>query len=164
MRRVAVIEMPDEKIAREITGRAEEIFENGGYDPLFITRGKNFAMLGGMAPEILILSPGYAEKTKPDSRPVKCRVLLTPGSAADEKIEAACAVGYGMSGCNSITLSSIKEDECILTLQRDILTLGGCVLERQDIAVRKDKATDPEELMAAAAALLILGIPPEKIV
>ena len=34
----------------------------------------------------------------------------------------------------------------------------------QDIAVRKDKATDPEELMAAAAALLILGIPPEKIV
>ena len=164
MRKLAVMEMPGEKIAQEITNRIEDIRETDSRAVILITEGKNFELLSGMEPDILVLSSKCTKRPRPDSRRVKCKVLLLPGGAAAENIEADYAVSYGMSGRNSITLSSIKEEECILTLQRDVLTLDGTLLERQDIAVRRDRKTDTEEFMAIMAALLILGIPPEKIV
>ena len=62
---------------------------------------------------------------------------------------------------DSVTISSLDEGGLVLSLQRELPTLSGRYLERQDIPVRSQEAAPPEDLLAASAALLLLGIPPE---
>ncbi len=74
---------------------------------------------------------------------------------------AACpgAVSCGLSAGDALTLSSIREGRAMLTLSRELTTLGGDILEPQEIAVTLSPAPapEPETLAAAAGAMLILG-------
>ena len=74
--------MPGEKIAQEITNRIEDIRETDSRAVILITEGKNFELLSGMEPDILVLSSKCTKRPRPDSRRVKCKVLLLPGGAA----------------------------------------------------------------------------------
>lgn len=94
---------------------------------------------------------------------IRCGILLLPGDAGaagedsfdTDIFDAGCIVSYGMSPKNSITLSSISEESCVLALQRELVTAKGDVLERQEIKI--NGGLRPDRLLAVAGALLILG-------
>lgn len=110
-------------------------------------------------PDVLVLTEAAADAAAEQKIRLKSSILLLPGDMADldmDLFEAACLVTYGMSPKNTITLSSINEDYCVLALQRELVTVCGDVLERQEIKVKG--GLRPELLLAVAGALLILGM------
>jgi len=112
-------------------------------------------------PDILVLSEDALPSCGISSGVVRCGVLLLPGDVAaggaDARLfEADCLITYGMSPKNTITLSSISETSCVLAIQREFMTAGGDMLERQEIKIKGGMR--PNCLLAVAGALLILGL------
>jgi hypothetical protein len=118
----------------------------------------------GVVPDIIVVSQRIGDKP-PANLKGSCKILLVPGTAINLTtiIKAECVISYGMSKKNSVTLSSIGEGESVLTLQRELPTLNGKVLERQDILVRSKRSYSPDDIMAGVAALLLLGMNPEEL-
>jgi len=117
---------------------------------------------GEDAPELIVLAPGAALP-----RPCVCRCALVPDTAnarALRALTADAAVSYGLSKRCSLTLSSLEPQRPVLALQREIATLTGIVLERQELPLRPWCNAGPEPLLAAAGTLLLLGVPPERLV
>lgn len=112
-------------------------------------------------PDILVLSADVARQKWNLEATVACGILLLPGDAGAENFDASCLVTYGMSPKNTITLSSISEDVCVLALQREILTATGDILEQQEIKI--NGGIRPDTLLAVAGALLLLGQKPPDI-
>jgi hypothetical protein len=113
-------------------------------------------------PDILVLTEDAAKSAQESTVHICCGILLLPGDyAADDSkadtdiFDADCIVTYGMSPKNTITLSSISEESCVLALQRELITTNGNMLERQEIKVKG--GLRPGSLLAVAGALLILG-------
>jgi hypothetical protein len=77
------------------------------------------------------------------------------------RVTAKQTVTYGMGAQNTITLSSLSEAGCLLSLQRGIVTLDGSRLEQQEIPL--PPLPQPETALAAAGALLVAGCPPDKL-
>ncbi len=98
----------------------------------------------------LLIVPRGAEA----DREARCR--LTVGGAGPGDIR--CGLGEG----DDLTLSSIRSDGAMLSLRRDLYTLGGALLEPQEIPVKLDSAREPEPeaVLAAAGAMLLLGADP----
>jgi hypothetical protein len=86
------------------------------------------------------------------------QTAVVPDSA---HVTAKQTVTYGLGARNTITLSSRSEDGCMLSLQRDIVTLDGRRLERQEIPL--PPVSRPETALAAAGALLVAGCPPDEL-
>jgi hypothetical protein len=84
------------------------------------------------------------------------QTAVVPPSA---NVTAKQTVTYGLGSQNTLTLSSRGEDGCMMSLQRDIITLGGLRLERQEIPL--PPTPHPEAALAAAGALLVIGCPPD---
>ncbi len=87
-----------------------------------------------------------------------CRIRRARVFCADYR---DAAVSYGLSKRCSLTLSSLEPRRPVLALQREIATLTGIVLERQELPLRLWCGMGPEPLLAAAGTLLLLGVPPE---
>lgn len=104
-------------------------------------------------PDLLVVSPAYGRSGLPAAG--QAQIVLLPGAMGRSSIRANCAVTYGMSGRDTLTLSSVTGRERILSLQREILTVRGEILERQELTVRG--AMEPERLLAVYGALLLLG-------
>ncbi len=117
--------------------------------------------LNGQPPDILVLSPDAVMTRRGQSAPVQCGILLLPGDADADSFDAGCVVTYGMSPKNTLTLSSIGEDTCVLALQRELLTANGAMLERQEFNI--NSGLQPDRLLAMAGALLTLGLKPSEI-
>ncbi len=111
--------------------------------------------LAGRPPDILVLAPDAGYDSRNFTTPVRCGILILPAGADPENYDADCVVTYGMSPKSSITLSSIGEDECVLAIQRELPTVGGMLMERQEIKVGGGIA--PESLLAVMGALLAAG-------
>lgn len=111
-------------------------------------------------PALLVISPGAAQRKL--LLPQACRTVLLPGSEGRvlNNIRAASAVSYGESPRDSLTVSSREKERLWLSLQRELVTLEGRVVERQEIMVPKEPGVDTLSLLAAAGALLLLGVPP----
>ncbi len=105
--------------------------------------------------ELTVLSPGFSGDLRASRGAV-----LAPGDRHGE-ISSPCAVTYGMSGRNSVTLSSVGAGQCVLSVQRDIPTVLGNRLERQDIPVSPEPEHDGEWTAGLYGALLMAGIGPE---
>lgn len=103
--------------------------------------------------DIIVISPGAAG-IEPEE-PVKCRLLLTPEKARAEFAEAGCVVTYGMSGRSTLTISSIQDREDMIAVQREVPTVSGRIIERQEISVRG--GGEPERLLALEGTMLLLG-------
>ena len=96
--------------------------------------------------------------------PAACRTVLLPGYAwgLPEGLRAASAVSYGASPKNSLTVSSRRGERLWAALQRELVTVEGRVVERQEFPVPFLSHGELASL-AVAGALLLLGVPPEEL-
>ena len=117
----------------------------------------------GPHPALVVVSPQAAARRLP--LPGQCRTVLLPGGMRDRTspLRAASAVSYGASPRDSLTLSSREGDTLWAALQRELVTVDGQVVERQEFPLRLDPGAGELPCLAAAGALLLLGVPPEEL-
>lgn len=113
------------------------------------------AQAGGHVWDLLALPPD-AIIHAPLAGALRARSLLLPGDSAPSLAAGAQAlqiIGYGFSPRDTLTLSSFAGRERLLCLQRGLLTLGGALLEPQELPL-------PEALSALREedALFIAGL------
>lgn len=77
--------------------------------------------------------------------------------------QAESVVSYGLSDKSTLTPSSISEHETVISIQRELPTIDGDLLEQQEIALKRPEDMPVEKFLAVVGALLITGIPPEKL-
>ena len=113
-------------------------------------------------PALLVVSPRVAARGV--VLPRTCRTVLLPGEAGERTaIRAASAVSYGSSPRDSLTISSREEDRLWAALQREVVTVDGLVVERQEFPLPPVPEGETLPALAAAGALLLLGVPPEEV-
>ena len=114
-------------------------------------------------PALLIISPRVAAKTP--RLEGGCRTVLLPGDAPAEhwQLQAASAVSYGSGPKNTLTLSSREGRKLWLALQRELVTIQGQVVDRQEFPWMLDHGASPQSALAVAGALLLLGVPPDQL-
>ena len=114
-------------------------------------------------PALLVVSPQAAAEGA--ELPGTCRTILLPGDAGRmlEGLRAASAVSYGSSPRDSLTISSREGDRLWAALQRELVTLGGQVVERQEFPLPLGPDGRAMSDRAVAGALLLLGVPPEEL-
>ena len=114
----------------------------------------------GDHPALLVVSPGAAERGS--VLPRQCRTALVPGEIA-VPLRAASAVSYGVSPRDSLTVSSREGDVLWAALQRELVTVEGHVVERQEFSLPLAPGERTLSVLAAAGALILLGVPPEEL-
>ena len=114
-------------------------------------------------PALLVVSPRAAARG--GGRPERCRMALLPGDAPlpGWDLQAASAVSYGSGPKNTLTLSSREGRKLWLALQRELVTIQGQVVDRQEFPWILDHGASPQSALAVAGALLLLGVPPEQL-
>ena len=110
-------------------------------------------------PALLVVSPKAAEQGIP--LPRQCRTVLLPGEMGGAPLQAASAVSYGVSPRDSLTISSREGELLWAALQRELVTVDGQVVERQEFPLALEPGEGELAALAAAGALLLLGVPPE---
>ena len=93
--------------------------------------------------------------------PLSCRTLLMPGGAGYEALSVPQAVSYGPSPRDTLTFSSLGPGGLLLSLQREVTTLAGNRLERQELPVPDMGGVSLT--LAWAGALLLAGVGPEEL-
>ena len=99
--------------------------------------------------DLLVVGPGWTGPV-----PVPRRVLLTPGRPG----QAPMTVSYGPSPRDTITFSSLTPAALVLALQREVVTLDGRRVERQELPVPLWRT--PADTLAWAGTLLLAGADP----
>lgn len=114
-------------------------------------------------PALLVISPKAVCRKL--AIPDACRTVLLPGhvSSVLGELRAASAVSYGTSFRDSLTLSSRKGERLLVALQRELVTVDGHVVERQEFPVRVPLGEPALPALAVTGALLLLGVPPEEL-
>ncbi len=106
---------------------------------------------GGRVWDLGIIAPGYTGVSRG-----RCRALLVPGDMEKWGVKADMVITYGMSSKDTVTLSSIDGDECIVAVQRGFDTLNGDTVEPQELPVRRHGLA-PEKAAAVTGAAILLG-------
>ena len=96
---------------------------------------------------------------------VPCGTVLLPGTAGPlaRALNARQAVSYGTSPRDTLTFSSLEGHRLCLAVQRELVTLGGAVVEQQELVLPFSTGASPLPFLAAAGTLLLLGVPPEEL-
>ena len=102
--------------------------------------------------DVAVIAPGYKGKCRG-----RCRALLLPGDGERCDIESDMVITYGMSSKDTITLSSIDGDDCVVAVQRGFDTLEGFCVEPQEIMVER-MGLVPEKTAAVAGTAILLGV------
>ena len=94
--------------------------------------------------------------------PADCRQLIVPGDNPPSFLPyAGGLITYGLSCKNSLTPASIDSDSILISLQREIVTMNGTRLERQDFSIsHHPRILSVEQTLALTAILLTTGTPP----
>ena len=157
MRRVGVWERGE--------GLCETVVEDmkrSGLARPVVYRGCHPAELAGESLDLLVVSPGATGWAGAAS--VTCRLLLLPGSAGPlaRGMRVEGAVSYGTGPQNTITLSSLEGDKICLAIQRELVTVEGGMVERQELVLPYPAGQEtPDLFMARVGAMLLLcGSPP----
>ncbi len=114
-------------------------------------------------PALVVVSPEAARLGLP--LPETCRTVLLPGRAgrAAGGLRASSAVSYGTSPKDTLTVSSREEGRLWAALQRELVTVDGQVVERQEFPLELGRDGRVLSALAVAGALLLLGVPPEEL-
>lgn len=127
--------------------------------------GRQFAFLPGAHPADFAQRPLSLLVIAPDATGLagagilQPRLAILPGGsvALAQRVRAVSAVSYGLGHQNTLTLSSIEENSVAVALQRELVTLSGATVERQEWVLPYDRAQlTPEELLCLSGALLLL--------
>ena len=113
--------------------------------------------VAGGSPWLLVVSPRAAERRR--QLPTGCRTVLLPGGAGGllSGLDPAAAVSYGTGPRDTLTLSSREGRQLWCAIQRELVTVEGQVVERQELPLRLPDHMSPLSVLAAAGALLLLG-------
>ena len=84
---------------------------------------------------------------------VRGNILIVP-SGYTRKIEGRCVISYGMSERDTVTLSSLTEDNMVVALRRDIVGINGSVIPRQEFPF--DWSMSAYNALPIASALILL--------
>lgn len=86
------------------------------------------------------------------------RLALLPGDnvALARRVRALSAVSYGLGAQNTLTFSSLEPDSAALALQREVHTLSGALVERQEWVLPYDGSLPPDAYLCQMGALLLL--------
>ena len=143
----------DEGIAAALAPRLAE----GGHRLL---SGRHPGELAVSPLDLLVISPGA--RGWAGAGAVKCTAVLLPGTAGPRArvLQAHCAVSYGTSPRDTLTLSSLEGGQICLALQRELVTLTGQVVEQQELVLPFPRDAAPLPFLATAGALLLLDLPP----
>ena len=114
-------------------------------------------------PELLVVSPRSAGTVPMEV--LHCGTVLLPGDAGRllGRICARNAVSYGLSGRDTITLSSRREGRLWVAVQRELVCVDGTVLERQEVAIGTCGDANVPRMLALAGAGLLMGVSPQEL-
>ena len=158
---LAVLEREDEKLAEAIT-RLMKMNAKKHNASVLISHSDKFELLNAPDIDLLIISPNtrFSEKTA-----LNAKCILLPGTLLDNLngVESEYVITYGMSPRDTVTASSISDDGIVITLQRELVTLSGEVLERQDLPNMPLLMPTVEKTMAVLSVFLLIGVPPDAI-
>jgi hypothetical protein len=114
---------------------------------------------------LIIVPPKWEDGLEKKENRQKCKILFIPDTAAAllQFYQAESVVSYGLSDKSTLTPSSISEHETVISIQRELPTIDGDLLEQQEIALKRPEDMPVEKFLAIVGALLITGIPPEKL-
>lgn len=110
-----------------------------------------------------LLAVGPVAKGWAGAGAIRCPMVLLPGTAGPlaRCLRAGCVVSYGTDHRDTLTFSSLEGAQIGLAVQRELVTLEGCVVERQELPLPLPEGFSPQLLLAAAGVLLLTGVPPE---
>ena len=161
--RVAVLEPPSGKVTPLMR---DWLIRRGAGPPAVLTREARLAAFSGVYDLFLVTSAigEPAERERP--RDLRCRVLLAPSDGQRETLEipSQWVMSYGFAVRDSLTVSSLEPDQAVLALQRELVTLDGAVLERQELPLPIPPGIGAQGVMALYGSLLALGVAPEALV
>ena len=114
------------------------------------------ARSSGQRPALLVVSPRAALRSPITAA---CRTALLPGDPplAQLALQAASAVSYGSGPRNTLTLSSMEGERAAVAVQREFSSLGGLLVERQELVLAYDGGP-PDLFLARVGAALLLGL------
>ena len=138
----------------ETLARALEARLGGQFD---FVRADHPALLARRPCDVLIIAPDAVGLA--GAGVLRPRLALLPGDsiALSGGVRATSAVSYGLGRRNTLTLSSIDGGTVSVCLQRELLTLSGKTVERQEWVLPYDKELwAAEEFLCLAGALLLL--------
>lgn len=156
---LSVLENKHEKISISIL-QAIKRHSKKLNDTILIFCSDDYEYLHDMDPDLLVISPEAHIKT---NEALKANCILLPGGLLDSigSVKTDYVISYGMSPRDTVTASSISESGVVISLQRELVTLKGEVLERQELPIMPSKKAKLEHMMAVKSALLLLGLSPE---
>lgn len=128
---------------------------------LSVRGGPRSRYSGREYPALVVVSPRAAAGGLP--LPRQCRTVLLPGGIKGTPPQAASAVSYGVSPRDTLTISSREGDLLWAALQRELVTVDGQVVERQEFPLYLEPRQEELPALAAAGALLLLGVSPEEL-
>ena len=130
--------------------------------------GGRFSFFTGGHPADFAQRPPALLVIAPDARGlagaglIRSRLALVPGDsmALASRVRAVSAVSYGLGRRNTLTLSSMEGNSVAVALQRELVTLSGAGVERQEWVLPYDaQAESPEEFLCLVGTLLLLDQP-----
>ncbi len=123
-----------------------------------LVHGCHPAELAGEDLDLLVIAPDATGWAGAGS--ITCRIVLLPGSAGPmvRGLHVESAVSYGTGPKDTISLSSLEQNKICLAIQRELVTVEGGVVDRQELVLPYSHAREtPERFMARIGALLLLG-------
>lgn len=109
--------------------------------------------------DLAIISPELAALETLSGAQISCGILLLPDGASAGYATCGCLVTYGLSARSTITLSAIGEDSRVVAILRELVTVHGDVLDRQEICI--SDSSEPDAALALTGAALLLGYRPK---
>lgn len=128
----------------------------GNHLPAGAVVGRHPALFSQEGFELLLVSP--AASAWAGANQIEARTVLLPGLALPltRILHAASAVSYGTSPKDTLTISSLEGSQICVALQREILTLPGATLERQEYVLPFPVGEDPVRFLGLTGARLLL--------
>ena len=117
------------------------------------------ALLARRTLDLLVIAPDAVGLAGAGA--LRPRLALLPGDGVglSGAVRATEAVSYGLGRQNTLTLSSMDGGSVSVCLQRELLTISGRAVDRQEWVLPFDKeAHSAEEFLCQVGALLLLDV------
>lgn len=111
--------------------------------------------------ELLAIAPTATTEIAAPLPP--CRLLLLPGTEVSllRHCVASCVMSYGGSHKDSLTISSLDHTAVSLAILRELPTLSGGIVERQELQLTLRQNESALSILFRVGLLLVLGLPAE---